>query len=145
MVQEYIIYIKGNGKKVPLGKACVFVNHDDQLCIRTSSGEVLTVGGNGLAVIKTVTEATYTVLPEDVGKVIYIDRGTAVTVTIPFGLGAGFNVAFIQANTGVITFDPDDEVDLGSLGGALSTSGRYAAASLVFISDSVANLSGALA
>jgi hypothetical protein len=47
---------------------------------------------------------SYTLLASDAGKVVVINKGSAVTVTVPSGLGAGFNCSFIQKGAGQITF-----------------------------------------
>ena len=46
----------------------------------------------------------YTLLASDNGKVIVMDKATAVTVTINTGLPAGFNCSFIQKGAGQVTF-----------------------------------------
>ena len=46
----------------------------------------------------------YTLLASDNGKVIVMDKATAVTVTIDTGLPAGFNCSFIQKGAGQVTF-----------------------------------------
>tara|TARA_R110000803_G_scaffold149718_1_gene215182 strand:+ start:961 stop:1767 length:807 start_codon:yes stop_codon:yes gene_type:complete len=48
---------------------------------------------------------SYTLLASDAGKVVVLNKGTAVTVTVPSGLGAGFNCSFIQKGAGQVTFD----------------------------------------
>jgi hypothetical protein len=47
---------------------------------------------------------TYTILASDAGKVITCNNGSAVTVTVPSGLGAGFNCSFVQKGAGQVSF-----------------------------------------
>jgi len=46
----------------------------------------------------------YTLQASDNGKVVVMDKATAVTVTVPSGLGAGFNCSFVQKGAGQVTF-----------------------------------------
>ena len=46
----------------------------------------------------------YTLLASDNGKVVVIDKSSAVTVTVPSGLGAGFNCSFVQKGAGQVSF-----------------------------------------
>ena len=48
---------------------------------------------------------SYTLLASDAGKVVVLNKGTAVTVTVPSGLGAGFTCSVIQKGAGQVTFD----------------------------------------
>jgi len=56
------------------------------------------------ASINDQTGTTYTLLSSDNGKVVVLNNGSAVTVTVPSGLGAGFNCSFIQKGAGQVTF-----------------------------------------
>ena len=46
----------------------------------------------------------YTLQASDNGKVVVMDKATAVTVTVPSGLGAGFNCSFVQKGAGQVSF-----------------------------------------
>lgn len=46
----------------------------------------------------------YTLLASDNGKVVVMNKASAVTVTVPSGLGAGFNCSFVQKGAGQVTF-----------------------------------------
>ena len=56
------------------------------------------------ASINDQTGTTYTVAASDNGKVVVLDNASAVTVTIPGGLGAGFNCSFVQKGAGQVSF-----------------------------------------
>ena len=79
----------------------------DTNVIGVSSGTV-DLGGNKLedfdASINDQTGTAYTLLASDNGKVVTLDNGSAVTVTIPSGLGVGFNCSFIQKGAGQVSF-----------------------------------------
>ena len=46
----------------------------------------------------------YTLQASDNGKVVVMNKGSAVTVTVPSGLGVGFNCSFIQKGAGQVSF-----------------------------------------
>jgi hypothetical protein len=54
--------------------------------------------------LKSVTNATYTVLPADSGQIIYLNRATAQTITVGKNLPAGFRCHFVQIGAGQATF-----------------------------------------
>jgi hypothetical protein len=56
------------------------------------------------ASINDQTGTTYTLLSSDNGKVVVLNNGSAVTVTVPSGLGAGFNCSFVQKGAGQVSF-----------------------------------------
>jgi hypothetical protein len=56
------------------------------------------------ASINDQTGTAYTLLSSDNGKVVVLDNPSAVTVTVPSGLGAGFNCSFVQKGAGQVSF-----------------------------------------
>jgi len=56
------------------------------------------------ASINDQTGTTYTLLSSDNGKVVVLDNASAVTITVPSGLGAGFNCSFVQKGAGQVSF-----------------------------------------
>ncbi len=56
------------------------------------------------ASINEQTGTTYTLVAGDNGKVIKFTNGSAITLTLPSGLGEGFNCSVIQYGAGQITF-----------------------------------------
>ena len=56
------------------------------------------------AFINDQTGTTYTLVAGDNGKVVVLDNASAVTVTVPSGLGAGFNCSFVQKGAGQVSF-----------------------------------------
>ena len=56
------------------------------------------------ASINDQTGTTYTLVAGDNGKVVVLDNASAVTVTVPSGLGAGFNCSFVQKGAGQVWF-----------------------------------------
>ena len=56
------------------------------------------------ASINDQTGTAYTLVDGDNGKVVVLDNASAVTVTVPSGLGAGFNCSFVQKGAGQVSF-----------------------------------------
>jgi hypothetical protein len=56
------------------------------------------------ASINEQTGTAYTLVAGDNGKVIKFTNGSAITLTLPSGLGEGFNCTVIQYGAGQITF-----------------------------------------
>jgi hypothetical protein len=56
------------------------------------------------ASINDQTGTTYTLVAGDNGKVVVLDNASAVTVTVPSGLEAGFNCSFVQKGAGQVSF-----------------------------------------
>ena len=56
------------------------------------------------ATLNDQTGTTYTLLSSDNGKVVVLNNASAVTVTVPSGLGAGFNCSFVQKGAGQVSF-----------------------------------------
>ena len=75
-----------------------------------SAGELTDGNFDGTAIlgfdasINDQTGTAYTLLASDNGKVVVLNNGSAVTVTVPSGLGAGFNCSFVQKGAGQVTF-----------------------------------------
>jgi hypothetical protein len=75
-----------------------------------SAGELTDGNFDGEAIlgfdasINDQTGTAYTLLASDNGKVVVLDNASAVTVTVPSGLGVGFNCSFVQKGAGQVTF-----------------------------------------
>ena len=82
------------------------------------------------ASVNTQTGTTYTVAASDNGKVVVLDNASAVTVTIPGGLGAGFNCSFVQKGAGQVTF-AESLCDVNNRQGHTKINGQYGVASIV--------------
>ncbi len=73
----------------------------------TSAGAVAITCGTAIARTTLNTNAqtgtSYTLLVSDNGKVVTFNNASAVTLTVPSGLGAGFNCLIIQLGAGTVT------------------------------------------
>lgn len=93
---------------------------------------------------KTYAGTAYTVSKEDIGSVICFTSASAVTVTVPAGLGDNFNAGFIRRGAGSVTFSASG-VTIESAGGSLVISDQHAGVSLVAVAKDTLNLGGSLA
>lgn len=80
--------------------------------------------------INAQTGTTYTLQASDNGKVITCNNGSAITVTVPSGLGAGFNCMVIQKGAGQVTFSPSSTT-VNNRQSHTKTAGQKAVVSLV--------------
>ncbi len=64
-------------------------------------------GGNAIlgfdATLNDQTDS-YTLQASDAGKVVVLDKASAVNLTVPSGLGAGFTCSVVQKGAGQVTF-----------------------------------------
>lgn len=72
---------------------------------------------------------SYTLVASDNGKIITCDNASAITVTVPSGLGASFNCVVIQKGAGQITFSPSSTT-INNSQSHTKTVGQHAVVSL---------------
>lgn len=85
-----------------------------------------------------------TLADADNNKIIRCTAATAVTITVPSTLAAGFSCMLIQAGAGQVTFAAGSSATLNSFGNLLKTAGQHAPASLIRVGAGIYNLSGNL-
>jgi len=83
--------------------------------------------------INTQSGTTYTLKTTDNGKVIVFTNGSAVTLTIPSGLGVGFNCSVVQYGTGQVAVSAGAGVTLRLRSSANKTGGQYSVSSLISV------------
>ena len=102
-------------------------------------------GGNAIsgfdATINDQTGTAYTLLASDNGKVVVLNNGSAVTVTVPSGLGAGFNCSFVQKGAGQVTFSASSTT-INNRQSHTKINAQYGVASLVAYAADVFVLAG---
>jgi len=72
----------------------------------------------------------YELLSSDNGKVIVMDKASAVTVTVPSGLGVGFNCSFVQKGAGQVSFSASGTT-INNRQSHTKINGQYGVASIV--------------
>lgn len=85
-----------------------------------------------------------TLADTDNNKIVRCTAATAVTITVPSTLAAGFSCMVIQSGAGQVTFAAGSGATLNSFGNLLKTSGQHAPSSLIRIGAGIYNLSGNL-
>ena len=83
----------------------------------------------------------YTLLASDNGKVVVMNKASAVTVTVPSGLGAGFNCSFVQKGAGQVTFSASSTT-IYNRQSHTKINAQYGVASLLAYADDVFVLAG---
>lgn len=104
----------------------------DTNVLAVSSGTV-DLGGNKLedfdASINDQT-ASYQLVAGDNGKVVVLNNGSALNLTVPSGLGVGFNCSVIQKGAGQVTFVASSTT-INNRQSHTKIAGQYGVASIV--------------
>ena len=102
-----------------------------------SAGDLTDANFDGLEIsgfdasINDQTGTTYTLVAGDNGKVVVLDNASAVTVTVPSGLGAGFNCSFVQKGGGQVSFTGAVGVTINNRQSHTKINAQYGVASIV--------------
>lgn len=119
-----------------------------------TAGQILTAAemtavATAMIALNAQTGTTYTTVLADDGKLVTLDNGSAITLTIPpngtvaYGIGTQINI--MQLGAGQVTITPGAGVTIRSAGSKLKTSAQYAVATCVKIASdtwvAVGNLS----
>jgi hypothetical protein len=113
----------------------------------SATGYVSAASGYRLtsSAVNTQTGTTYTLLSTDDGRIITMNNGSSITVTVPTGLNIGFNTTVIQLGAGQVTFATGvGSPTLNSYGSAQKITGQYGAASIISYASNSYNLAGTL-
>lgn len=94
------------------------------------------------AVIEDVAGTTYDVVAADNGKTKRTTNGSAVTVTVPNGLGQGFNVMFAQWGDGQVAFTTSGGATINNRQSHTKIAGKYGVASLLAVAADTFVLGG---
>ena len=93
------------------------------------------------ATLNDQTGTAYTLLASDAGKVVTLNNASAVTVTIPSGLGAGFTCSFVQKGAGQVTFSASSTT-INNRQSHTKIAGQHGVASIVATAADVFVLGG---
>ena len=99
-------------------------------------------GPAGVSQYKTVAGTTYTLSELDRSFILLFTNAAAITLTVPVGLSALFDVMLVQTGTGQITVTPAGGVTINAALSANKTAYRYAVATLLPIGTNTFILSG---
>jgi hypothetical protein len=115
--------------------------------VTISAGDLTDGNFDGTAIsgfdasINDQTGTTYTLVAGDNGKVVVLDNASAVTVTVPSGLGAGFNCSFVQKGAGQVSFSASGTT-INNRQSHTKINGQYGVASIVAYADDTFVLAG---
>ena len=93
------------------------------------------------ATIHDQTGTAYTLQASDAGKVVVLNNASAITVTVPSGLGAGFNCSFVQKGAGQVTFSASSTT-INNRQSHTKINAQYGVASLLAYADDIFVLAG---
>jgi len=96
----------------------------------------------GVFPVVTVAGASYTLSAADHGKILDFTSNSAISLTVPSSLAAGFQVSITQAGTGQITIAGSGGMSVNNRWGGTTTSGRWAKAGLEVRATNSSVLSG---
>ena len=111
------------------------------MCIRDSLTGTGTISGFD-ANLNDQTGTTYTLVAADNGKVVTLNNGSAITVTIPTSLGDGFNCLLVQKGDGQVTIAAAANVSLFNRSSESKTAGKNAIVTIVNIGSDAYILAG---
>lgn len=125
------------------GAASLILNQNEGVLIVSDGTNYFTMRGRlePNARINNQSGTTYTVVASDNGKVIVCDNGSAITVTVPSGLGAGFNCMVVQKGAGQVSF-ATSSTTINNRQTHTKIAGQYGVASLVAYAADVFVLGG---
>jgi hypothetical protein len=83
--------------------------------------------------VNTQSGTSYTLTATDNGGVVAFTSGSAIALTVPSGLGAGFSCSVVQYGAGQITVAAESGATLRIRASANKTAGQYAIASLLSV------------
>jgi hypothetical protein len=87
------------------------------------------------ALVNTQTGTTYTLVAADNGKIVTLNNASAITLTVPASLGAGFNCLIVQLGAGQVT-PTASSTTLHNRQSFTKTAGQYAVATLAaYVAD----------
>ena len=88
------------------------------------------------------TGTTYSLQPSDSGKVLTLNNASAITLTVPAGIPAGFNCTIVQKGVGAVSFVSGTGVTIANRLSRTMTAGQNAVATIVSISSNYFITSG---
>ena len=111
------------------------VTDGGDLALVDDAGEVVTFGANPTTVDINTETASYTLVADDAGKVVRMNAGTAVNLTVPAEASVNYDVGTVigvrQVGAGTVTVVEDTGVTVNIESGLdLDLRGQYAEVSL---------------
>jgi len=112
----------------------------------TSAGALSSYDFGGNAILgfdATLNDQTdnYTLQTSDAGKVVVMNKGSAVNLTVPASLGAGFTCSVVQKGAGQVTFVASSTT-INNRQSHTKIAGQHGVATLISTADNVFVLAG---
>jgi len=117
--------------KAHVGLGSVDNTADAAKPVSTAQQTALDLKANLSDTLNTQTGTTYTLQASDLGKVVELNNASAITVTVPNSLPAGFNCLLSQLGAGQVTVAAGSGATLNAWpAGGVKTPGQYGEVSL---------------
>ena len=127
-----------SGVAVSIGHTTSEVTVNDNLTVTGNVSGSGTISGFD-ANLNDQTGTTYTLVAADNGKVVTLNNGSAITLTIAASLGDGFNCLVVQKGAGQVTLSAASGVSIVNRSSETKTAGQYAAISVINIGNDGSN------
>lgn len=121
-----------------------FVYLSDTGVLTYYDGSAWTNYGEEPPAVSEQTGSTYTITASDSQTTVFVNNASGTTVTIDDEIEVGARIDFIQKGAGAITFAAGSGVTLNSKESFLTTTGQYAAATVIKEATNVYYLIGSL-
>ena len=125
-------------RKLLIGNGTNFVQSTETYAVPGTAGNIMTSDGTNWTSTAPLfantyndqVGTTYTLQSSDNGKILTMNNGSAITLTVPAGLPAGFNCTVVQKGAGVVTFTASSTT-INNRQAFTQTKGQYAAATII--------------
>lgn len=134
------IQIMTAGTQGPAGQGVPAGGASGQLLKKNSAADFDTAWGMAKSSVidldnAAVSATSYTLSESDNGKILKFTAATAITLTCPNNLAAGFNIGIIQFAAGAVTPTAASGAAIYNRSSNTKTAGQYAACSLLVIEN----------
>jgi hypothetical protein len=102
------------------------------------------VAGLNATVLSVISGTSHTVADADAGKILVFTSASAIALTVPAGISAGFQCGIVQRGAGQITVGTSGGATVTSYGSLVKTAGQGATASLTLVAADDFVLGGTL-
>jgi len=103
------------------------------------------LGSTGPNVVKVISDTSYTLLDDDIGKILQFTSNSAITITMPIGLVVGYHTQVLQTGTGQVTVVAAVGAAMQSADTLLSTRVQYSIMSVQMYTADTFVIAGDLA